>query len=427
MAQIRKRTDSTYQIIVCLGRDSEGRRYFKRTTYTPTATTPKAIQTEVEDYARDFEKRVKNGEVLDGESMTFREFVEIWKETSLLNLTPRTQDEYKRQIEAHFMSELGFMPMSDIKATHIDRVLHKMRKEGKAPKTIRYTFTAINSVMKYAFKKGYINENPCLRCDDLPKVTKDNDLHFFTVPQAKTFLNALTLEYEEKRAPVTRHLKNGTSYEVGGYTIMNKIPFQWRAYFNIAIYGGFRRGEILALTWEDIDEVNHTINIEKAISRTFKEEIVKEPKTVAGKRCIRLPKETFSILREWKVKQKELSFKLGTAWEGYRGDDFDKNYIFIDLNTGKRMSIDTPTHKFKEIISLYNSQKAQGEEDKLPEIRLHDLRHTSATLLLTNGTDIETVSKRLGHSKASVTLDVYGHAMEEADVTASDTLEKLFA
>lgn len=91
------------------------------------------------------------------------------------------------------------------------------------------------------------------------------------------------------------------------------------------------------------------------------------------------------------------------------------------------MSVDTPTHKFREILDLYNSQVAKTESEKLPIIRIHDLRHTSATLLLANGTDIETVSKRLGHSKASITLDVYGHAMKEMDRKAADTLEQLFS
>ena len=90
------------------------------------------------------------------------------------------------------------------------------------------------------------------------------------------------------------------------------------------------------------------------------------------------------------------------------------------------MNLDTPYHKFKEVIALYNAQ-CEKEEDKLPNIRLHDLRHTSATLLLSENVDIETVSHRLGHSKASVTLDVYGHWLKETDEKASDTLENLFA
>ena len=86
------------------------------------------------------------------------------------------------------------------------------------------------------------------------------------------------------------------------------------------------------------------------------------------------------------------------------------------------MYIDTPTHKFKEIIEKNN----KSNETKLPLIRLHDLRHTSATLLLANNVDIETVSNRLGHAQCSTTLNIYGHAMKESDIKASKILASLF-
>ena len=73
---------------------------------------------------------------------------------------------------------------------------------------------------------------------------------------------------------------------------------------------------------------------------------------------------------------------------------------------------------------MYN-KNCEKEENRLPLIRLHDLRHTSATLLLSNDVDIETVSRRLGHSKASVTLDIYGHALPENDRKAANALEKM--
>ena len=426
MAEIRQR-GSTYQISVFLGRDEDQKKIYKRTTFTPTATTPKAIEKEVRKFADDFEKRAKEGDVLDGESLTFQKFVPVWEEGYCSKLSQRVRDDYVRTIRAYFLPAFGFMKLSSIKSVHIDRVLNEMKDQGKAPKTIHNVFTAISSVMKYAFRKGLIRENPCLRCDPLPAVERDNELHYFTVEQAKTFLKALTLEYEETRAPVTRHLKDGKTLEIQGYTMHDKISPQWEVYFSLAIYGGFRRGELIALTWEDVDFDKRTINIEKAISRTESSQIVKAPKTKAGYREIILPSECFRLLRAWRSEELRLALNLGTAWKGYRDDDFDKNHVFISTSDGTRMSVDSPTHKFQEVIELYNTQKAHKEEEKLPKIRLHDLRHTSATLLLANHCDIETVSKRLGHSKASITLDVYGHAMEEMDRKASETLEKLFS
>ncbi len=425
MAEIRKR-GNTYQISVFLGRDENQKKIYKRTTYSPKAKTPKAIENEVNEYARKFEERAKNGEVYDGESMTFAELIPLWEKSVLSLKSPKQKEQYEREIEKYYMPTLQFMKLAKIKAPQIDAILEKRIEEGRASKTIRMSFTAINSVFQYAYKKAIIKENPCSRCDELPSIQKDEELHFFTVDQAKTFLHALTLRFPEEREAKERNLQNGGKTKVSSYVMHHSIPFQWRVYFNIAIYGGLRRGEIVSLTWEDINFEEHSISISKSIARPKSGEYVKGTKTKAGTREIVLPSETFALLTVWRQQQKTLADELGTEWKGFRDDDFDKNWIFIDLNNGNRMCIDTPTHKFREILEAYN-KTVEKDEDKLPIIRLHDLRHTSATLLLANGTDIETVSKRLGHSRASITLDVYGHAMKEKDVTASETLERLFA
>lgn len=425
MAEIRKRGD-TFQITVFLGRDENGKKITTSTTYSPKAKTPKTIEEEVKKYADRFEERAKLGEIYEGERMTFAEIIPAWKESVLSLKSPKQREQYEMVIEKYFLPKLRFMKLSSIRAPQIDAILKKRIEEGRAPRTVQFSFTAINSVFQYAYKKAIIKENPCSRCDELPSGEKDDNLHFFTVEQAKTFFHALTLQYPEERETKERKLPNGKRTQVSSYVMYHTIPFQWRAYFSIAIYGGLRRGEIVSLTWEDVNFEEHSISISKSISHSKAGEYVKGTKTKAGTREIVLPAETFALLTVWRQQEKTLSEELGSEWKGFRDDDFDKNWIFIDLKSGNRMSVDTPTHKFREILDAYN-KTVKREEDKLPIIRLHDLRHTSATLLLANGTDILTVSKRLGHSRASITLDIYAHALKEKDVTASTTLERLFA
>lgn len=437
----RRQKDGTisYTIYVSLGRDKETKKQIiKTTTYIPKAKNPTKAEKEVQAYAIVFEEKVKNGDLVSGEKVTVNEFVKVWEKNWLPAKTPSVQEKYKDILRLWVLPAIGHMKITAVRATHIDKIIKDRQEAGKAPKTVRDTFTVINSVFRYALKKQYIKENPCLRCDDLPPVTMTTgkDLRFFNQDQARRFIrDALTMEYELKYGQRGRKAKKtGKAYTVKEYSVKRSVPLQWRVYFTMAIYGMFRRGEMCALTWNDIDEKNRTISIDKAAAMTRKEQYIKGPKTEAGIRKVSMPDEIFTLLREWKKEQTALCVKLGTAWKGHRNglmedgktqDTFEENNIFIQLDNGLPVHLSTPGHKFHEIINLYNAT-CKDESDKLPEIRLHDLRHTGATLLLGNNADIETVSHRLGHSKASVTLDIYGHALPENDKQAADTLAAMF-
>ena len=421
MAEISCR-NGIYKIRVYKGKNPKtGKRITESTTFTPTKRTPKAIEKEVQEFAREYEKQVKEGKLLSGENLLLVDVVEEWKQDErFTGLTKAVQESYIDILEKRIFPCIGYMKIAKITSLHIQKIYNDMKQEGKAPKTIKRTNTALNSVMKYAYEMHIIQENPCSRVR-LPKNKVDTDLHYFTLDQAERFLDSLTKEYNIEHPEVIR--SNGR--KIPAYTETITTPFQYVPFFYLAIYGGFRRSEIVALTWNDIDFVKRTVSITKAITKTKEGQFVKDTKTVAGNREIMLPSQCFNVLKEWKLKQMELAFSMGESWKGETGKDFDKNNIFIQLENGLRMDVDTPTHKFKKAIANYNSTCIK-EEDKLPDIHLHDLRHTSATLLLANKVDIETVSHRLGHSKPSITLDVYGHWMKETDRSASDTLENLF-
>lgn len=317
------------------------------------------------------------------------------------------------------------MKLSKIKAAHIQAIYSNMLSSGLSPQTVRRNHVAINSVFRYAYKMGIVQENICDRIE-LPKIKEVEKLRYFTLEQSRNFLNYLTKPLEYTYKAHDRIHQNGTPYKVKEYTQKKPIPLQFYVYYTLAIYGGFRRGELIGLKWSDVDFKKETISINRSISKTKAlGQIEKSTKTKAGKRTLKMPSVCFNILKEWQKEQKLLSMNLGTAWKGHRGKDFKDNYIFIKLDSGERMDLDTPGKKFKKIIENYNSL-CESETDKLPNIRLHDLRHTQATLLLSQGVDIETVAHRMGHSKASVTLDVYGHWMEETDSKAAETLSKMF-
>lgn len=427
MANIKQRGNS-YLITVSLGRDSNGKKIIKTTTFHPAERTPARIKREVEDFAREYERRVLNGEYIDGDEITFQEFAEkVWKPNWLernTKITDRVKEDYLRILNARAIPAIGRMKLNKIRANHIDDILHEMTDQGKAAKTVRHTYTVINSVMKYAFKKQYIKENPCDRCDDLPTVKRDNKLHYFTMEQGMTFLAALDKEYVVVAPAHTRKQSSG-EYAVSAYEYSRTVSTMWKAYFYLAFFGGFRRGEMCALTWEDIDFDNQMIRINKAAALTRSNgQIVKDPKTETSVRDIVLPQQCMDILRQWKHEERIMMMQFGSAWEGRR-DDFEKQNVFIQTQNGRPIRVDTPTHKFREILDHYNAS-CEDESQKLPIIRLHDLRHTMITMLINNGMDIETLSKRAGHSKPSITMDVYGHALKSQDRKAASILEDMF-
>lgn len=194
----------------------------------------------------------------------------------------------------------------------------------------------------------------------------------------------------------------------------------------MAIYGGFRRGELCALRWENVDFEKRTVFVCAALCRVGRSQVIKTPKTDAGFRTVCLPDECFDALS---ILRGRGCGELGCAEERDCGEcgcekvPSCSEYVFTKARTAEPLSLQLATNEFRRILLRHNRSCRPGEE--LPLIRLHDLRHTSATLLLASNTDIETVARRLGHSRASVTLDVYGHALPGKDYAAAQLLGEI--
>ncbi len=139
----------------------------------------------------------------------------------------------------------------------------------------------------------------------------------------------------------------------------------------------------------------------------------KVPKTKKSRRTVTIPH--FLTMRLHALKRERLKYRLsiGDYWQG-------AEWVFIQTN-GKQMSYSTPYSAFQDTIARYNAGKP--EDQQLPAIPFHGLRHTSATLLIANKQDVRTVSARLGHAQTSTTMNIYAHSFQELDRKAVDTLE----
>ncbi len=422
MATIKERNGS-FQITVSCGYDIHGKHIRETATFTPDPElTPKKRQKAVEAFAAEFEQKVKNGLAMDGRKVTLKAFVDRWiKEYAPQNLEAGTLEKYKDELDDKILPALGHLKLTELRPHTLNAFFVGMtkdgaRKDGKAggyaKGTIAKTRNVLSSVLRTATEWEIISSNPLEKVRYQAEDTADK-IEFFTPEQAATFLEYIEKPYTVKTKGHKRIDDTGKEYSVGGYESKKDLPEQIKVLFNLAIYGGLRKGELLALEWSDIDFKADTVSVNKAVAVVAGKQTTKVPKTKKSRRTVTIPH--FLTLRLQTLKRERLKYRLsiGDYWQG-------AEWVFIQTN-GKQMSYSTPYSAFQDTIARYNT--GRPEDQQLPAIPFHGLRHTSATLLIAGKQDVRTVSARLGHAQTSTTLNIYSHSFEELDRKAVNTLE----
>lgn len=423
MASIEKRGNS-YRIVVFTGRDIYGKQLKETATFTPDpALTPKKREKAVQDFAHEFEAKVQNGLVLDGRKTTLKEFTDRWiTEYAAQKLQPGTVEKYVDELDK-ILPVLGHMKLTELKphtlnAFFVGLTKDGARKDGKpggySKNSIAKTKNVLSSVLRTASEWEIIEKNPLEKVRYEAEATADK-LKFFTPEQAFTFLQYIDQPYTITTKGHKRIDDTGKEYTVGDYETVKEYPEQLRVLFNLAIYGGLRKGELLALEWSDIDFENDTVSISKAVTVVNNEQIVKTPKTKNSHRKVSIPHFLTMRIKQLKMERLRYRLSLGEYWQG-------AEWLFIQ-DTGRQMNYSTPYAAFHDTLVRYNATHA----DTLPMIPLHGLRHTSATLLIASNQDVRSVSSRLGHAQTSTTMNIYAHALETADKRAADALENIIA
>lgn len=424
IASIRKR-GNTYQITVSNGRRIDGSQIIETATFTPDpARTERQNQKALEIFALKFEDQVKSGKYLDGEKITFQAFSERYLEEYAVNhLEKNTLAQYRALLDHHILPVIGHLKLAKIQPRNLNSLynqLLKERKDGKpggySARTIRHVHNTISAIYTVALRWNVVMDNPCERVEPPRNTAKEEQVKHFTLEQATAFLEAINKPFA---VPISAHDRvddTGKPYHVDAYTEERTVSTQFRLFFNLALFCGMRRGELIALEWSDLDFAASTVSVTKSSSAVDGQIITKAPKTAAGVRVISVPASVMAMVKQYRKEWIEYRLSLGSAWEG-------ANHVFIQWN-GRQMYPSTPYNMFKKILRWYN---ADHPTDPLPDIPLHGLRHTSATLLISQHVDVRTVSGRLGHAQTSTTTDIYSHFLKKADTAAADTLEDLFS
>ena len=182
-------------------------------------------------------------------------------------------------------------------------------------------------------------------------------------------------------------------------------PLKWRTITELLIITGCRRGEIMGLRWNRVDFQQRTIRIDTNLLYSPKRGIYESTtKTEGSVRTIKLPAETIELLKEYRREYIDLRQKMGDQWH-------ETGFLFVKEN-GTPMIPDSITAWLRKF------SKRHG----LPHIHPHSFRHSAASILIHSGTDVVTVSKRLGHANTSTTLNIYSHILAESDEQASESL-----
>ena len=413
---------TVYKITVSNGYDLHGKKIVKTTTYKPDSTlTPKQQEKALDKFVIEFEDKVKNGESFDGDKMSFELFAEKWLADVKDNLAYSTYEGYETIVNKRIIPYFKGYKVSKIKIPLIEAFYKELAKEY-AYASVKKCDIVLGSMFKTAIRWGMIDINPCSNAK-LPKINNTkNELKFFTPEQSLQFLHSLDRTYETTYKGHQRIDDTGIPYLVDDYTEARKVPTQYKVFFNIALFCGLRKGEILALHWEDIDFENNIITVNKSVAKTENGVSYKCPKTYTSIRTVPFPKEIVPLLKQYRKEYNLTKFRLGDYWKG-------QGNLFIQAD-GSLMGRSTPYQYFKRHLKRYNEWVVNSDEAKqngwstLPMIPLHGLRHSCATLLNYLDVNIIDISNILGHAQTSTTMNIYAHSFEEQKRIASDRIDE---
>lgn len=310
------------------------------------------------------------------EKETVKGFLERWlPDVCKGSVRPNTYAGYERTLRLHVIPNLGKIRLARLAPQDLALLYRKLQEGGLSPRSVQLTHAVLHRALDQALRWNLVARNPA-DLVDIPRVQREE-------------VRALSSEQ-------CQALLKGSQGD----------PLH--ALFAVAVLGGLRSGELLGLKWEDVDFERGTVHVRRQLTRTDGGFVFSEPKTTKGRRSVTLPTMAMQALRQHRATQAEARLKA-VAWE-------DNGLVFCT-------HLGTPLERQNVHRRHW---KPLLERLELPDIRFHDLRHSSATLLLKLGEHPKVVQERLGHSTIGVTMDIYSHVMPDMQAAASAKLETLF-
>ncbi len=373
---IVKRGNDSYRIAVSLGKGPDGK-------YKQHFETVRGNKKAADKRLSEILSSLDNGVFVKPGKQTLGDYLRAWlKDYCQANITPQSTQTYQFFIERHIIPAIGHVPLTDLRPQHLAHLysekLSSGSRDGKGGlglRSTRYIHTTLHKALSNALKIGLIARNPASAVE-APKQKRremqtmnESDIHIFL------------------------ELARSTPYHALFYTLL---------------FTGMRRSEILALRWFDMDLLLCQLSVTRTIHRLHNGEIIYgEPKTGKSKRLVSLSPSNAIVIREHREAQEKLRQSLGMTLS-------DDDLVFCHYD-GKPYLPDSITQAWRKLAHRCG----------LKGIRLHDARHTHASLMLKQGVHPKIVQERLGHASISITLDTYSHVAPGLQQAAANGFDNI--
>lgn len=327
------------------------------------------------EWVRKNRNQISEGLSYASSQLTLSEYLDEWLTTKKITRRYSTWLHYSWLVQRYICPTIGNIKLKDLQANHIQSLYSQLLKSGTGIYSVRKIHFVLHCALNQAIKQEVILRNPACLVDPPPKPHRE-----------------MTILTESQ---VTQLLITAKNHRL-------------EALFYLTITTGVRESEVLALKWSDLDWLRRTLKIERQLERPHGEGVqFSPPKTAFGIRSIKLGSKSIEVLRQHYERQQIERIVAGETWKEY-------DLIFPT-------SVGTPI----EQRSLLRTFKILLRNAGLPPIRFHDLRHTSASLMLNHDIPVIIVSRRLGHARTSITSDVYGHLLPNMQDEAAEMIDDL--
>ena len=439
----------SYRITVYAGFDTQGKRIRHRMSWKPSAgMTPKQTEKAVQRAAADFERSIEQGFALDNKQ-TFAEYADY-----VLDLKQRTGTKIRtieryQDMMVRINQAIGHIKLADIRPQHLNSFYKNLSEPGirigggsatakmdmvawlKKNKISRGKLAELSGIS--ATTVGVAVRGESIKVEKAQAIAKAMgkkvDEAFYVEKNMEPLADKTVLEHHRlistilsqaekemlvpynaaSKATPPRTTKKAPNYfqpetVAAILEALESEPLKWHLITHLLIVTGCRRGEIMGLKWEKIDFENNRVKIDRALVSSKSKGVYEESTKTSDIRYLTLPKETMDLLRQHKRDQLRLQLANGDRW-------LRTDYVFTQDN-GNHMSPDSITGWLHDFSNRHG----------LPHINPHAFRHTVASVLLANGTDIVTVSKQLGHASITTTESFYSHIIEENKAKAAECI-----